>query len=91
MKMTCKFEITNCNSTEETIKFDSETHAEQSREIISIFNADLDNWVVARIAVYCPLNRKIARLLSISHIGCFNHRQIMQAENFVQENINYSE
>lgn len=59
---------------DEAVQFDTETHIQQLEEVSNIYNIDMHEWALCSIVDNCRLNKKIARLLGISHVGCLNHK-----------------
>ena len=67
----------------EAVKFDAETHIQQIEEVFNIFNTELREWLICSIADNCRVNKKIARLLGVPHVGSLSHKLNLELKAMV--------
>eukprot|EP00171_Calliarthron_tuberculosum_P003890 IDg3890t1 len=63
-----------CASDDEAESFDAETHVQHLVETFKFFDQDLSKWVLCSIADNCSVNKRIARILNVPHVGCMSHK-----------------
>ena len=71
---------------EETTYFSSKVHAHHFREIFDIYNVSLQSWLVCQVADNCAVNKKIAQILKVPHVGCCSHKLHLEATRMVDNN-----
>ena len=59
---------------EEAETFDAEIHLRHLEETFKYYEQDVRRWAVCSIADNCPVNKRIASLLNIPHVGCMSHK-----------------
>ncbi len=85
MKSKCYKSI--CTCTTEAVSFDAKAHATHVQEIFDLFGIDFKKWTLAQIADHCNLNKKIANLLGIPHVGCVSRRLNKEFERMIAKDI----
>ena len=89
MKSKCYKSI--CTCTTEAVSFDAKAHATHVQEIFDSFGIDFKQWTLAQIADHCNLNKKIANLLGIPHVGCVSRRLNKEFERMIAKDISLRE
>lgn len=56
-------------SRHEAETFDGNAHLHQLKETFETYDQDLYQWVIGSIADNCSMNKRLARLLDVSHVG----------------------
>lgn len=68
---------------EEASDFDSETIVEHMKEVFEFFGQDILEWTLCSIADNCDVNKKVARLLRVPHVGCLSHKLNLEVNHMV--------
>ena len=54
--------------------FNAESHIKQLENVFSIFNLNPSDWTLCQVGDNVSVNKRIATLLNIPHVGCLNHK-----------------
>eukprot|EP00171_Calliarthron_tuberculosum_P023569 IDg23569t1 len=69
---------------EEAESFDAEAHHRHLEEIFKYFDQDVSKWVLCSIADNCSVNKRLARLLRVPHVGCMSHKLNSEVKEMVR-------
>jgi hypothetical protein len=67
---------------EEATAFNADNHVYFFKQTLEFYNKDLD-WVVCSIADNCSVNKKIAQLLKVPHVGCQSHKLNLEVKYMI--------
>ncbi len=79
-KCDCK---NDCACTAETSTWDAKTHVHRIREVFDLFSIDISTWMSCQIADNNSINRSVARMLRIPHVGCMSHKLNLDVERMI--------
>lgn len=72
---------------EETTVFNAQTQVNHFEEVFKEFyDVDIRDWAICQTADDVAVNKKIARILGIPHIGCKNYLLALQVSKMVNNN-----
>lgn len=57
----------------EAVEFSAATHVKHIHDMFRFYDVDVKDWVVCQVADNCRVNKKVALLLGIPHVGCKSH------------------
>ena len=60
-------------------------HIKQFEDIFDIYGVDVHKWALCQLADNANVNKSIARLLRIPHVGCCNHKMNLELSLMVKE------
>eukprot|EP00171_Calliarthron_tuberculosum_P002931 IDg2931t1 len=79
-----KKESTEDSSVGEAESFDADTHIRYLDEIFKFYSQDVYKWTTCSIADNCAVNKRLAFLLNVPHVGCMSHKLNSEVKEMVQ-------
>jgi len=83
--MLCQCDAEECTCVAETTSFDAQTHAAHIEQTFESYGVDSKSWLVCQVADNCTLNRCLARVLQVRHVGCSSHKLNLEIEAMALE------
>lgn len=71
-------------SEDEAERFDADAHLRHLKEIFAFYDQDVYNWVLCSIADNAPVNKRLASLLGVPHVGCMSHKLNLEVKKMVK-------
>lgn len=69
-----------CVHAAEATRFDTATYPEHIRSVFDILKIPLSSWTVCYISDSCSVNKRIAEVLNVIHIGCTSNFLNLEVE-----------
>lgn len=67
--------------------FDAETQIRHLEDLLHFYGCSFHEWFLCSICDNCNLNKSIARLLDVSHIGCLSHKLNLEVNAMVSRHV----
>jgi len=68
----------------EATEFDAVTHVRQLEDIFHIYGINFHEWMLCFIADNAPVNKRIAKLIEVPHVGCLSHKLNLEVNLMVE-------
>lgn len=76
----------NCDVEDETTSFSARVHIRFFEDVFHLFGVNVHEWVLCQLADNCSVNKRIADLLEIPHVGCNNHKLNLEVRRMIDAN-----
>eukprot|EP00171_Calliarthron_tuberculosum_P000936 IDg936t1 len=71
-------------SEDEAEQFDAKAHLRHLVETFNLFKQNVYQWVLCSIADNCAVNKRLAKLLHVPHVGCMSHKLNSEVKEMVK-------
>lgn len=73
---------------DEIAQFTSQAHFDHIKTIFGYFGVSPEDWIICQIADNASVNRKLAKLLKVPHVGCLSHKFNLDVQDMISREAN---
>ena len=70
----------------ETLLFDAGVHVKHIEDVFELFGLNLHEWAICQIADNVSVNKRIAKILDIPHLGCLSYKLNLDMKRMFRNN-----